>query len=180
MFAKILHRQKEDRVQIFGSLNFFAMREAIQKRKVVPVLHGNKKVNILFAGSTSKYYPTESEFKCLDFLLQAIETGDLANVTITYRPVVKDAATQDAILRRYSNTNNLKVQFADPRVFGLCEYMDSDWESIQSSHIEQLSGYDLLVMVLRSSLALDMAVLNTPAISFFGDPSGVLARRKHT
>ena len=56
--------------------------------------------------------------------------------------------------------------------------MDSDWESIQSSHIEQLSGYDLLVMVLRSSLALDMAVLNTPAISFFGDPSGVLARRK--
>ena len=67
MFAKILHRQKEDRVQIFGSLNFFAMREAIQKRKVVPVLHGNKKVNILFAGSTSKYYPTESEFKCLDF-----------------------------------------------------------------------------------------------------------------
>ncbi|MDT9547535.1 MAG: hypothetical protein RI826_09400 [Chlorobium phaeovibrioides] len=179
-FAKIFHEIPDTRIAKLGSLNFISMREVLgYKSSVVPQKEETAKASrILFAGGIATYFPTESEFQCLEYLLTAIDSGNLTNVSITYRPIGHNPDIRAIIQQRFANRKHLTIEFASPAVYGLDTYIDCKWEQIIADHIEKIGGFDLMVMAGGTTLALDVAVFGTASISYFGDSSGVLKKRQ--
>ena len=172
-----LHNYTLDSIVNLGSLNAFAMREVLRNKNSSNTLKLELPFQILFAGVTATYFPTESEFYCLDILLDAVNSGKFGNSQITYRPIGHNKEIRAKIENRYGNSNNIKIEYANPSVYGLDKFENIDYSTLLNDYVTSILPYDLLVMAFGSSLCLDIAYLNKPSISVFIDNSGVLEKR---
>ena len=174
-----IHQMLPEQVVKLGSLNFFSMRE-ILKIKPVPAKINDKSTvqRVLFAGSSQTYFPAESEFECLEYLLSAIDSGELENMSITYRPIGQNQEIRMLIQQRFAGEKNLNIEFASKSIYGLNSYVNCEWDKIVSDHINNINGFDLMVTAGLTSLSLDVAVLGTASVAFLIDSSGVLEQRK--
>ena len=175
-FAHELHAVKDTRIINLGSLSFFSMRQVLIDQQIAPFrMNGIRR--ILFAGSTATYFPTESEFNCLEHLLQAIDAGHLKHIAITYRPLGDTPEIREMIEKRFPDRSRLDIVYASPTIFGLDKYTHTEWTQSLIEHLKSICGFDLAVMVLFTSLALDLTVCGTPTIAYVEDETGTLERR---
>lgn len=178
-YARTYHKISNQKVVKLGSLNFFSMRQVINKKLMPMEISKPREVQrLLFAGSIPTYFPTDSEFQCLEFILSQIEAGNLENVSITYRPIGNSPEIRSLIQQKFNGRKHINIEYASPTIYGLDTYSDCEWEDIIFEHSDKIKGFDLMVMAGMTSLSLDIAVLGTASVSYLGDPSGVLARRK--
>jgi hypothetical protein len=175
-FAEKLHAVPDDRIVELGSLSCHSDRYVCNRQPVETTIDGSA-VRILYAGSTSTYFPTESEFGCLEHILDAVESGQFGNAEITYRPIGQTAEIKKRIEDRFHGRRCLDIQYASPTIFGLEQYTHAEWFDSLSKHIEDVSGFDIAIMAGVTSLALDLSLFGTPAIAYWHDKTGTLDRR---
>ena len=99
------------------------------------------------------------------------------NLLITYRPLTQNEFDREIINKRFCHYPNLKIEYASPATFGLNKFEEYKFEEIITNHVSDLINFDIMIMIGLTSLAIDMAILNTPSVAFFHDPSGVLHKR---
>jgi hypothetical protein len=178
-FANNYHEIDLCRIVEFGSLNFFSMRKIIEQRGDVPSPNTGVR-RILFAGSINTYFPTESEFSALEVLIKAVEGGLFGSATVTYRPIATNEKIRNAIEKRFSKRSaNLFVQYAEAEVFALDNLVNPNAYEVGVRHINNISGFDVAVMVGFTSLALDLSFLGTPTIAYLKDNTGFLSAREY-
>jgi hypothetical protein len=176
-FAMTLHKLEKKRLIKLGSLAFRSYRHCVNCWPVQPQTK-KKTRQILFAGSTARYFPTESEFKCLEYLLKTIETGALNNVVITYRPYGETPEIRALINQRFGSRDNLSITYVSPAIYGLQEFIDVNWYDMVNEHLESISQFDLAITAHLTTLALDLTIFGTPTVAYFGDEMGILSARK--
>jgi hypothetical protein len=177
-FAKNRHNLKAENIDRLGSLNLFSMRKALNSMFEKKSQHKKKGVSILFSGSVATFFPSESEFSCLEILLDYIEKNEFGEVHVNYRPLFINKRIESLIAERFQNRANLTIQCADEGVYGLDSYVDSSWFDIVKKHNQSLLNHDLLVCAFGSSLAIDCAALGIPSVFYMGDATGTLRKRK--
>jgi hypothetical protein len=177
-FARKFHKLDEKKIVKLGSSAAFNMRRIICSKKFVKATTSKNFIRVLFAGSDPLFFPIESEYKALEFILSIEKTFITQDLFITYRPLTQNGLDRQIINDRFCHYPNLKIEYASPTTFGLTQFEECKFEDIVTNHVSQLINYDIMIMIGLTSLAIDMAVLNTPSIAFFEDPSGVLQRRE--
>ncbi|MBV9988003.1 MAG: hypothetical protein JO301_10005 [Chitinophagaceae bacterium] len=178
-FAERFHSPAADRLIELGSAWF---RNIDIIKNELPLLAsgaGNRKRRIIYSGSTSEYFPTASEYKGLDTLLEAINQNTISNAVIVYRPFGHTPELRKAINERYSSIPNLVIEYAQGACYGLSAYASLSEKEELKEYILQIMDADLLVMCLASTLSLDAAYLGVPTIANHVDETGTLVKR-HT
>ena len=88
-----------------------------------------------------------------------MKCGKFGNSQITYRPIGHNEEIRAKIENRYGNRNNIKIEYANPSVYGLAKFENIDYSTLLNDHISSILPYDLLVMAGVTSLCLDVAYL---------------------
>ncbi|MHA8057421.1 hypothetical protein [Aquirufa nivalisilvae] len=179
-YAQLLHHYPLSKITKLGSAWFTNM--GYLKKKYAERLSPNEQVKnskrqILYTGCSSQFFPASSEYEGLDYLLQAINSGELKNVEVTYRPLGETEARKVEIMEKYWNTNYLKIEFAQKACFGLAEFDSVSQELQLVEHIEQLSNADLIMMCFATSIAQDAAFLGIPSVINLVDNTGIVKGR---
>lgn len=164
LFAKKFHFVPDERIVFLGSINDFFYRKLLSQ-----ISKESNKINkecftILYAGSSSMFFPLEDEFTCLELLLEYAEKNLLENINFVYRPLGENEFVREKIISRFSSRKNLVIKFADQSIFELDNFHSFDWESTMSKHILSLLGSDLVLTAGVTSLSLDCAYLGIPSI----------------
>jgi len=177
LWANSLHYIPESNIIKLGSLNSFTIREFQKANDKRNNENSKGSFKILFAGSTATYFPTESEFYCLDVIIDAINLGEFGDVKITYRPFGHNDKIRTTIENRYGDCTYINIEYANPTIYGLNVFENIDYSTIMNNYLNSLLPYDLLVMAGATSLCLDCSFLNIPSICIYIDNSGVLEKR---
>lgn len=122
--AATFHNIPEARIASLGSVWFRHIDEIKQRiqNKQSFELGITQRSRIIYAGTSSLYFPRVSEYLGLESLLKAIETGELAGVEVIYRPLGENLEIRTEIVRKFGNVPNLIVQFAQQACYGLNLY----------------------------------------------------------
>jgi hypothetical protein len=177
-FAKKFHKIEDCKLIKLGSSNAFNIRSIMQSNSIVKTPVSKNSIQILFAGSSPIFFPTESEFKLLEFILANQNKFLIQNIFFTYRPLTLNKFEREEIANRFAHYPNLKIEYANPATFGLNKFEEINYEEIIYNHVRDLIDFDIMTMVGLTSLALDMALFDTPSIALFYDPSGVMEKRE--
>jgi hypothetical protein len=178
--AKCLHKVSRSRIVKLGSAWFRHLDEIKQRVAERQAARSNKVHQvILYAGVSSLYFKRSSEYLCLDTILRAIDTGELVDTKVIYRPLGENAKVRAEIQNKFGKSNHLRIQFAQQSCYGLDQYQGESQREELDEYITQLLEADIVVMCHLTSLALDAAYLGIPTIANLSDPSGMLSRR-HT
>ena len=172
-FAKQYHSVNESKLIRLGNTWFRHIEELTQK---INIRDRHEKV-ICYAGCSNVYFPSESEFFALDFLINAIKRAELENVSIMYRPLVESEEEGNIIRERYENVPFLTIQFAQKACYSLEDVGTTSQKEQLVEYLEQVSHVDLLIMSYATTLSIDLAFLGIPTISNFVDHTGTLAKR---
>lgn len=176
-FAEKFHGIPQRQIKCLGSAwfrNIDALTGVSQKK----MPSNTERFRIMLAGSVAMYFPTESEFGILEWLVDACRTGVLQNTEIIYRPLGENDAIRRVIEDRFSEDAILTIQYSQQICYGLDRYAQSSSSDDELCHyLAQISACDLLVTAGTTTLALDIAYLGIPTIFALVDPSGVLEKR---
>jgi hypothetical protein len=179
-YAKNIHHYPLSKICQLGSAWFSNMAYLKSKhylRLGKTKLTKKEKKQVLYTGCSSQFFPASSEYKGLNYLLQAIKSGELMDVEVTYRPLGETEERKMEILEKYGTEENLTIEFAQKACFGLAEFDSVSQEMQLVDHIEQLSRADLIVMCFATSIAQDAAFLNIPSVINLVDSTGIVEGR---
>lgn len=165
LFTSKFHSISNSKIIKLGSIYGYFIRMVKQKfNNNDSHFDTDREFKILYAGSDSIYYPIEDEFYCLNLILEGISNSKLKNVTVLYRPLCNNQELREQILKRYSNSENLTISFADPNIFEVYNFGVKCWEDLITDQVKSIQNVDLLITAGITSLSLDCAYLGIPSI----------------
>lgn len=176
-FVEKYHNLPKVRIEKLGSpwSRYLKLIKDSEKHKE----NDTEKRKIIYAGISSIYFPMEAEFHGLEIILEAINNNEIDNYEVIYRPVALDHEAIQKIHERFSNRENLTIEFAQSSFLAMDEYkFDRKTIDDVKQFVTSLDNCDLVITALDSSICIEAAFLGIPSIAFYYDKTGVLERRK--
>lgn len=175
-YASFFHKISEKKIIKLGSAWFTNMEFLIKKRSFSRLEKQSKKY-ILYTGCSNQFFPSESEYEGLEKILSELKNGLLNDSTVIYRPLGESEERKNEIVKRFGNSENLVIEFAQQACFGLSEFDNQMQEEQLLNHISQISKADIVVMCFATSIAHDASFLGIPSVINLVDNAKVIERR---
>ena len=173
-FINKFHRSAlKNKIYLTGNLQNRIYDELIKDVSNKKFLRKSLHLKIMFAGTTSKNVPTESEFEALDCLLASRSSETM----IVYRAFMQSEEHKKIIEKKYKNNRNFEIQYVSESLTGLSKFYGDVTDEMLLNYLEDLMNVDILITVGPTSLTLDAAYLGAPTIAYWGDSTGVLEKR---
>ena len=175
-YARDYHYVPEEKIFPLGSAWFRHMLEIRANDPQVPSAQ-ELESTIVYAGVSNTYFPTQSEFRALDALIEYVSRSDI-NLRIVYRPVIFDDELKREVEQRYGNLPVLRIEWPKASAIALDGYSEESQEESLRAYVRSMRGCKLLVMSYQTSFSMDIALLeNCGVISNMIDTDGILEKR---
>ncbi len=183
--SKVYHGLSEDKIFKLGSVWFrhldFLIGEMNQRGLLDNTEKQDKTKNkrtILYAGLATPFFPRSSELKAIDIIIDLIESAELENCHLVYRPVEFTLEGQNLMKSRYRDKKCLTLQFPAHSSIGLGDYKEINHAQSLYDHVAQINDCALVVMSWNTTLGMDIAYVSDCAvIENRYDPTNTLLKR---
>ena len=175
-YAKNIHNVDYNRILQAGSL----WLRNIDATKNEPPKKSNNKIRILYAGISDLYYPRIKELQIIKELVLFLDSHFNNRFEFIYRPYISNKKEIEVISSFFNKIDCFNIHFPDQLINSLST-SDDIIDVKQFSHIDisSISDFDILIMSLSTSLAIDIAYVSKCLIisNLVDTEEGFLAQR---